>query len=389
MRLTRAGLGLTATAAVLVIAGRFFGVLELFLLAGMALVALVVAVVSTATHQVRLDVHRTATPSRVRAGSTAQVDLVLQNRARRATPVLHLHDHVDGHGGATLNLAPIPGRGEGQVSYRLPTERRGPLGIGPLELGFGDALGLTSARLRAAVRTEVLVHATLVPLAPLRAGAGARAGADQQPRRSLAHSGDEFFALRPYVVGDELRRVHWGNSARTDQLLVRQEERARQGQVVVLLDLRRESYDDPGFERAVSAAVSALHAAWEGGDSVRFVTSNAGDSGPITRRSQLELIEDQLARIVPTPAASLLRAVEDVARGRGGGSLVVVTGQLSDPVLATIARARRSFGLVLVLSCQADPAPPDGVIVHDGQLDLATEWARQLHRPGTRPLASR
>jgi uncharacterized protein (DUF58 family) len=380
MQLTRPGWGLLATGGALFLAGRFFGALELHLLAGMALVAVLVAVVLTATRRLRLSVDRQASPSRLRAGSPARIDLAVENRGRWATPVLRLHDRVGDHGGAVLHLSPIP-RGETtRLSYRLPTDRRGPLPVGPLELSYGDPLNLTTARFLGSTRTELLVFPALVELTALRAGAGTVTGTDRQVVRSLAPAGDEFFALRPYVLGDELKRVHWRNSARIGELVVRQEERPRQGQVVVVLDVRRDGYDEPGFERAVSAADSALHAAWAGGDAVRFLTSNAGDSGPIAQRSQLDAIEERLARISPTPAASVVRTIEDAARGTTGGSLVVVTGRLTDDVVATAARARRTFGVVVVITCQHDDAPPVGVLVHDGHADLASQWDLHLHR---------
>lgn len=385
MRLTRSGAGLLAVAGALLVAGRFFGARELFLLAGMAGSAVAGAALLTGWRRLDLVVGRRAAPLRLRAGTPARIDLTLANRSRWATPVLRLHDRVGPDGGAVLNLAPIPGRGSSSVSYRLPTERRGPLVVGPLDLDHGDPLGLATAGIRAAARTELLVYPRLVPLAPLRAGAGAITGVDRQVNRSLAPSGDEFYALRPYVVGDELKRVHWRNSARMDELVVRQEERPRQGQVLVLLDVRREAYDDPGFERAVSAAASALHAGWAGGDAVRLLTSNGGDSGPISQRPQLDLIEEQLARLVPTPAASAVRAIEEAARGSTGGSLVVVTGRLTDEVLGTCGRARRTFGTVLVVTCQFAPDLAPGVLLHDGRADLTAQWDERLRSsPGGR-----
>lgn len=379
MTLTRSGWGLLAAGVGLVVAGRFFGVLELFLLAAMAFAAVVLAVVITSVRRLRLAVDRRVAPSRLRAGSPARIDLRIENPGRRATPVLRLADQVGDGTGAVVHLAPIDGGGEAQISYRLPARQRGPLWVGPLRVVHGDPLGLTTSQLEARSRVELLVFPALVPLSPLRAGAGTVNGTDQQVVRSLATSGDEFYALRPYVLGDELRRVHWRNSARLDELVVRQEERSRQGQVVVVLDVRRDGYDGAGFERAVSAAASVLHAGWSGGDALRFLTSAGGDSGPITQRSQLDAIEERLARISATPAASVVRTIEDAARASTGGSLVVITGRASEDVLATAARSRRTFGVIVVIACQDGPDAA-GVIVHDGQADLAAQWDELLRR---------
>lgn len=382
MRLTRAGWALLAAGVGLVAAGRFFGVLDLYLLAGTALVAVAAAAVLTLVRRLELSVTREASPVRLRAGSPARIDLTITNHSRRSTPVLRLHDRVGGLGGAVLQLAPIGPGGSTRVSYRLPTQRRGPLPVGPLELDFGDPLGLTTSGVEASSRTELLVYPRLIELTPLRAGSGAAARSERHVSRALAPAGEEFYALRPYVIGDELKRVHWRNSARTDDLVVRQEERPRQGQVVVILDVRTESYDDAGFERAVSAAASALHAAMAGGDVVRFLTSNGVDSGPLRTRSQLDAVEEQLARTTATPLASVLRTIDDAVRASTGGTLVVVTGVAAGDLAAATAKAGRTFGVVLLVSSQAQVRPVPGLIVHDGNADLSQQWDEQLQRSG-------
>lgn len=377
MRPTRAGIGLILATIACAVAGRILGLLELYILAAMGTVALMVATVYAATIRLDLSVVRSATPARLRAGSPARVDLVLQNRARRATPVISAHDAVQDARGAALMLAPIRPRGEARIAYRLPTHRRGVIRVGPLDLHLGDPLGLTTARLRAAEVTNLMVHPKLIDLKPLSAIAGHDPTAEQQPRRALANAGDEFFALRPYVVGDELKRVNWRATARTDDLVVRQEERPKTGRVAVILDQRRESYDEDGFERAVSAALSTLHSAFRGGDSLRFTTSATSSAETnIRSRADLDAVDEQLALIDRTESASLVATIEEQTKVGRGGTLVVVTGHLVKHLDAAVARAQRSFGLVVVIACQAQIEPAHWIIVHDGVNDLPSAWQR-------------
>jgi len=380
MRPTRAGLGLLVVGVALAFSGRLLGILELYLLAAMAIIALLLAAVYTATARLDLSISRVATPARLRAGSPARIDLAIRNRARRRTPVLSAHDHVQGGRGASVLLAPLsPGR-EARIAYRLPTHRRGRLRIGPLDLSLGDPLGLTRSQIRAAGVTDLMIHPRLIGLMPLVAIAGHDPTADQQPIRAIAPAGDEFFALRPYVVGDELKRVNWRASARMDDLVVRQEERPKTGRVTVVLDRRTEVYDDEGFERAVSAALSALHSGFQGGDALRFLTSAGAAVSDIRTRSELDGVDEQLALIEPTQSASLIRSLEELNRISRGGTLVVVTGMVNDTLEPVVARSRRTFGLVLVVSCvrSTDPRYPDGnpdwAITYDGVTDLAVEW---------------
>ncbi len=379
MRPTRAGIGLLITTVACVVAGRILGLLELFVLAAMGGVALLLAAIYTATVKLDLGVGRTASPARLRAGAPARIDLVLQNKARRRTPLISAHDSVQGSRGAALLLAPIRSGRDARIAYRLPTSKRGVIKVGPLDLTLGDPLGLTQARLRAAEVTNLMVHPQLVELRPLVAIAGTDPTADQQPIRSLASSGDEFFALRPYVVGDEIKRVNWRASARTDDLVVRQEEKPKTGRVTVILDRRKEVYDEPGFERAVSAALSALHSGFRGGDSLRFLTSAGPAVTDIRSRADLDAVDEQLALIDTTESASLVRTLEDQTRIGRGGTLVVVTGAVAEHLDTAVSRSRRTFGLVIVISCltPASGAVP-WAILHDGIENFPAAWHRAV-----------
>jgi hypothetical protein len=53
----------------------------------------------------------------------------------------------------------------------------------------------------------------------------------------------------------------------------------------------------------------------------------------------------------------------------------VVTGSLNDSVETVVAKARRTFGLVVVISCmRGGDKPPAWAIVYDQGTDLAGEW---------------
>ncbi len=376
MRLTKAGIGLTIVGVACFVIGRLFGTLEMFLLGAMCLSALLFAVLYTSTAGLDLAVSRTASPLRLRAGAPARIDLGLRNEGKRSTPVLEVSDQVQGTSAAVLMLAPIKGQSDAQIAYRLPTRRRGRLVVGPLDLTLGDPLGLTRSRVRASQDVTLTVHAELIELPTLHATAGHDPTAEQQRKRALASGGDEFFALRPYVVGDELRRVDWRATARTDDLVVRQEERPRTGRVTVLLDRRSDVYDEEGFERAVSAALSVLFAAWKSDDSLRFVTSGTSTFADIRSRAELDAIDEQLATINRSDRASLLTAIDELSRVGHGGTLVIVTGTTTSDLAAGIERSRRSFGTVHAVLCMPTEHPPAGAIPHDGTVDFAEHWAK-------------
>ena len=385
MRLTRAGVAILITTFGSILAGRIFGTEELYLLGAIAGVALLIALISTSTTRLAIAISRTATPVRLRVGTPARVDLRLVNQSRRSTPVLRLRDEVEGTRAATLMLAPVAPGAEATVAYRLPTRRRGHLDIGPLDLTFEDPMGLTRSVVRASRAITLTVHAELIDLEPLQAVAGRDPTADQQKRRTLASGGDEFFALRPYVNGDELRRVHWRASARTGELVVRQDERPRTGRVTVLLDRQRLAYPGDTFELAVTAALSSLHAAWRSDDALRFATSGTSRFADIRSRGELDAIDEQLALIEPTDAASLVRAIDEMGKVGHGGTMVVITGRPTTELSRSVEAARRSFGTIITVICAPDDTePPPEAIIFDDAASFARQWRQRLRHHAIR-----
>jgi len=89
----------------------------------------------------------------------------------------------------------------------------------------------------------------------------------QSTRPTFAPSGGEdFFTLREYQVGDDLRKVHWPSSAKRDELMIRQLEVPWQARALVLLDQRAERYPFPeAFEHAVRGAASVVTHLYQGG----------------------------------------------------------------------------------------------------------------------------
>ena len=142
-----------------------------------------------------------------------------------------------------------------------------------------------------------------------------------QHPHALGRVGDDFYALRPYVVGDDLRRIHWPSTARHDELLVRQQEQPWQGRTTVLLDVRRAAHDASSLEAAVSAAASIVTANSARRDLVRLATTDGADSGFGSGSPHLQALLEHLAVVEATGSASL-RAMLDLVQRDGQGALV-------------------------------------------------------------------
>ena len=89
--------------------------------------------------------------------------------------------------------------------------------------------------------------------------------------------GLDFFGLREYEVGDDLRRVHWRSTARTGELMLRQDEMPWEARSTILLDTRPSTHHGESFERAVEIAASLATAMCRGRRQVRFMTTGGID----------------------------------------------------------------------------------------------------------------
>ena len=119
-----------------------------------------------------------------------------------------------------------------------------------------DPFGLCR-RARALGEPQVIsVHPRVLPLRPLPSGTSRNLegpSSDMSPQGSVT-----FHRLREYVIGDDLRKVHWPSTARLGKLVVRQYVDTAQPYTVVLVDLRPEVYSPESFEEAMDVAASVV-----------------------------------------------------------------------------------------------------------------------------------
>ncbi|HVG87672.1 MAG TPA: DUF58 domain-containing protein [Gaiellales bacterium] len=353
---------LTGGGALLLLAvGRLTGSFELFLLGAGVAVLLLVAVLRTALARLDLRVSRHVEPSRVHAGSPARVELRLRNDGSRSTPVLRLRDAVTGTRGATVLVSPLPSGGSGRAAYLLPTGRRGKLQVGPLDVIVGDAFGLTAAEVEGAGVTELIVYPRIDPIVALPAASGHDPQATARHPNAIGRAGDDFYALRPYQVGDDLRRVHGPATAHHDELMIRQHELPWQERTTVVLDVRSRAHVAESFELAVSAAASILDACANRGDQVRLITTAGSDSGFDGGRHHLEACFLHLATVEPDQSASLQRSLDRLGRGTSGGSLVLIVAALASTDLRRLSNLGSRFGKVVTVLIEPSSWDPDGI----------------------------
>jgi uncharacterized protein (DUF58 family) len=385
--LTRQGWMVGIGAVVALLIGRLLGLPELYVLGAAGLALLVVCVTLVWLSIPRISVQRTLRPPRVYAGTPSRVELAVRNEGRRTTPVLQLHDPVTGTPGAALHLVPLAVGAVTGSAYRLPTERRGIVRIGPMAAGRSDPFGLARRRLDVTGSAEltVLPHIDDITPLPMTLGNDPLAGADHP--NALGRSGEDFYGLREYVVGDDLRRVHWPSTARTGELMVRQDELPWQGRVTVVLDLDRSAAAPALFERMVSAAASIVNASWNRRDLVRLVTTDGVDTGFAAGHAHLDNLMERLAVVQPTRSATLHGVVRLVTTS-AGGAVVAVIGDPEPVDIEQFGTIRGQVGACTIVRFpHEDPAAAGGIggparmIVVPPAAPFAPVWNRAVSRP--------
>ena len=231
--------------------------------------------------------------------------------------------------------------------FRIPTERRGRIRVGPVAVVRGDPLGLFHRAAAAAPPVDVWVHPRTI-----RIGSPTRGWAQDMdaPTSENNPQGDvAFHTIREYVTGDDLRHVHWRSSARMDRLMVRHYVDNRRPKLVLAVDSSRGAYADPDeFELAVSVAASIEKRSFEVGCPV------VHHVGPTrVEAKQLARLLDSLAEAdlrgrgsVQVPVKGALTWDTDATIG------VVVTGSSADPdtVRRNVQRLAAKMRCALVVS---------------------------------------
>ncbi|WP_214412836.1 DUF58 domain-containing protein [Sphaerisporangium fuscum] len=366
--LTGPGRGVLIGALLLYALAFVLGYPELVVLASGGVIALIAALVWTLP-QARLSVRRELTPVKVSRGEAAVAVLHVENHGRWTLAGLRARDRV-GAADHVVELPRLRGGAARAVSYALPTDTRGEIGVGPLAVVREDPLGLTRNVAEYGEAASLLVRPRTVPLGVLPSG---RAHHLEGPSGDRAPSGTAtFHTLREYVVGDDLRHVHWRSSARTGTLMVRRLVDASLPTTTVALDTRAVSYVSSDFELAVEAAASVAAGAARAGFPVRVVTGEQVVADLKGGGADVEAVLDKLAVVRPCadPAADPVRAV------RPGGALVVVTGEPGGLDRVAAARRRHDRTVCLRIAPSGGPVSAPGVTVVDvpDLESLAAAW---------------
>jgi uncharacterized protein (DUF58 family) len=320
----------------------------------------------------RLRIRRRLSETRVQPGQRVQVELEVENQTSAQTSFLLIEDRLPSALGrsARLVIASLHGRGRQLVRYTLTPRRRGRYMLGPLTVDLSDPFALTKVRVEFDEREELVVAPEVEnliggPDSPFGTTSGLALA------KHLFRTGDEFYTMRAYVEGDDLRRIHWRSVARSGELMIRQDESSRRSNAILFVDTRDSAVGQthsPCFEKVVSAGASLGILLLRYGFSVKLVTTQL----PPQRVGEEQLLE-ALAGISHDTSRALSTGLGRLRMAAGSDTTLVVVGAPPPPnELAALIRTGAMFG------------PKIGIFVHPTDPDtLPTDRRAQLDGRGS------
>jgi len=264
-------------------------------------------------------------PERVTVGDQLEVVISLTNESGRGCRTLHIRHRLHARRGIAADGATyvdrIPANGSAIVRLNRAVVARGVAPGSDVEISMAGAFGFFCRSISCPAMTRLIAWP-----------AAADPVALQRTRSALASSSPitdvEVSGIRDWRSGDQLRDVHWRSYARSGRPALLERSVTTSCLVVVVLaaPTRQGRWrDDPDFERAISLAAEALHAAARDGEPTCMVTPGVGDG--VLHTGDGEALLDQLAgmRMTAEPDQALMRHAVQHA-GRGGSVLLVSNG---------------------------------------------------------------
>jgi uncharacterized protein (DUF58 family) len=338
------------------------------------LIAVMLVTYAASRMSIRALTLRREISSRVFENDPMSIHLEVANRGRFPRFLLDVNDSLpefvqaDGeHDFAVPSLWP----GEQvTLTYAARALKRGVYTWSPLQLSASDPFGVFQRYVPFEAAAEAVVYPRPVELygSVSRVGVEAR-GQSTGERARGSESGLDFYSIRDYWPGDELRRIHWPATAHHGRLTVIEFDRGASEEVVVVLDASVGSEFgsglDSSLEVGVRAAASLVHWALCGeGIAHLAVPFSGGPQWVTVDQAQREHdILELLARVKadsPTPPSALVSwAAQYLTLDE---NVVIITARPDGALpgaVAALVRRRASVSVLLLDAPSFYPKAPD------------------------------
>lgn len=253
---------------------------------------------------------------------------------------------------------------EQKLEYTIDCRRRGYIQVGPTVIETGDLLGLFR-------RFKVLGSPHYITVLPrvhalLGYDIGSRRPIGEiQVRENVMDDPTRLRGIRPWQIGDPMRRVHWAATARTGELHSKIYEPSSIIGATIIVDMHADSnpahHEPMRLDLAISAAASIAASLHDAGQPFGLVT-NGRDAADRIRFEGAEISED----VADATSRTEFRQRDEAKQSRSMASLsdrlrpVVMKPERTHvhyhEMVRTLARLERTDGLdlpALLVECES------------------------------------
>ena len=249
-----------------------------------------------------------APPGELFAETPAAFEVTIENLGRRLPRwmlVLSLGTEIS----STALFPYVPARGRRSATLQITPPRRGRYKISTAHLGTLFPLGFFRKGSRQTIARELLVFPRLAKGDQVTIETSAQLGPRPSRRPGLGHDLHSLRLLRP---GDDPRRIHWKQTARTGEMIYMEREAEQQRRVSIVLDNALDLSDGSRahdlLEERISEAASAAVEYLKMGFEVELVSRTAQVPFGGGRRQRRVLLEALALLEAAAPTARPLEA---------------------------------------------------------------------------------
>jgi len=274
-----------------------------------------------------------------------EVRLRITNRGRLARHFIKLiedcpFEHPGKREKAFL-IASIKPRATTSFTYQANCYRRGHYPAASVIVQSGGPLGLVVRRRILQLPLNLTVYSRFYPMAGLPVSEVSWADWGQAVKSNVA---DEFYGSREYRYGDPLKHIHWRNTARRGDFMLKEFEQAKQGSLTVVFD-NGHNYGkgrEATLEYSIKIAASLAQLCADSGRSIDILAGEKPRRGAGWQEAM-----EYLARLEATGKGRLAEMV-DLAEKHQPAVVIISAGE-TELIPALTWLARRVAGTTVVL----------------------------------------
>ena len=275
-----------------------------------------------------------------------EVRLKLTNRGRLARHFIRVTERCPfeqpGSQDKSFFISTVKAENEAVFSYQATCYKRGHYSEASVVVESGGPLGLAVRKRSFLLPVNLTVYPRYYPMQGRPAAETAWADRGQHVRSSSA---DEFYGSREYRFGDPLKHIHWRNTARLGQFMLKQFEESRQGSLAVAFDAEHDvgAGRETTLEYSIRIAASLTRLAAQSGRTVDLFTGGARLSGAGCQEAM-----DHLARLEPGGKGGLANLAQAVMPDQTVVAVVTAADGEQVPLLAALSQRARKLVIILL-----------------------------------------